>query len=268
MAEAEFISPWAQPAPTPPPAPPVATPADRLRGAAWGVISTGLLFAWLSWQMGWVWGVAGVFGVFVHEFGHLLVINALGCGPSTIRIIPFLGGAATMPRSPDSDLKAVVISLAGPVAGLLATAPFFAASAITGDHRWLGGAFFIAGFNLLNLLPAPPLDGSKALGPILARIHPVLERVALVLVGVAAVAWAVSRGSIVLPVFIGLSVLTSLRRGALRPNARPLTWLEWTAALALYAGAVVLCAIVLMAAWPGASLAEPMLTLGPPGGRP
>ena len=36
--------------------------------------------------------VAGMIGLFVHEGGHMLVINALGCGPSRLRIIPFLGG--------------------------------------------------------------------------------------------------------------------------------------------------------------------------------
>lgn len=263
MAETRAVSPWdPQPAP---PAPPAAPPRQTL---IWNIVSTALLAAWLSWQMGWVWGVAAVFGVFVHEFGHLMVINAAGCGPSTIRIIPFLGGAASMPRAPDSDFKGVIISLSGPVFGLVAALPFFLASSATGDARWLGGAFFIAGFNLLNLAPAPPLDGSKALGPVLGRIHPMLERVALVAVGAAAVAWTFSHGSLILPLFIGLSVFASLRTPNLRPNARPLSWTEWAAGLVLYVAAAALCVAVMIAALPGASLATPLLSFGNSGAHP
>jgi Zn-dependent protease len=246
MAEADTVSPWGSPSP-PAPTPPAGP--SRLQTLAWGLVSTLLLAAWIAWQMGWLWAVAAVFGVFVHEFGHVLVINWAGSGPSRIRIIPFFGGAATMERPPDSDFKGVLIALAGPVFGLLATLPFFGLSALTGRPAWQSGAFVIAAINLLNLAPAPPLDGSKALGPILARVHPALERLALFAVGAFAVAWTFSRGSIILPVFISLSVLASLRAGRLRAPAAPLTWTEWTVGLVFYLGALAICgAIAAMAA--------------------
>ncbi len=268
MAETPFVSPWAEPA-APPPAPTPAPPqGSRTQTIIVGLISTALLAAWLSWGLGWIWGVAAVFGVFVHEFGHLMVINAMGFGPSRIRIIPFFGGAATMPRTPDTDFKGVVIALSGPVFGLTAALPFFIASDLTHDTKWLGGAFIIAFFNLMNLAPAPPLDGSKALGPSLARIHPLVERGVLAGIGLAAVLWLISQASFrqptsfILPVFIGLSVMASLRNPNLRPNARPLSWLEWAAALALYFAALVVCLGVMLVALPGAGLAAPMLHLG------
>jgi Zn-dependent protease len=262
MADTEFVSPWANPPPPAPPAPPAPAPPSSL---AWNLVSTALLFLWLAWQMGWIWAVAGVFGVFVHEFGHVLAINAAGSGPSTIRIIPFFGGAATVPRPPDSDFKSVLISLAGPAFGLLATIPFFIAGAH--DPRWLGGAVFIAGLNLLNLIPAPPLDGAKALGPILARVHPLLERAALLAVGLAAVGWTLSRGSLLLPIFIGLSVVASLRARRLRAPARPLAVGEWLAGLGLYLGAAGLCAGALFLALSGANLAGQLRSLGFAGGE-
>ena len=55
------------------------------------------------------------------------------------------------------------MSLAGPAFGLLAMIPFVAAWAVMGHGEWLAGAFFIAMLNLVNLVPAPPLDGSKVL---------------------------------------------------------------------------------------------------------
>jgi Zn-dependent protease len=264
IAPAAPISPWADPPAAEPPvgAPQAAPPASRLQTLLWGVASTLLLAGWLGWQMGWRAALAAVFGVFVHEFGHVLVINWAGSGPSRIRIIPFFGGAATMARQPDTELKGVLISLAGPVFGLLATLPFFGLAAWTRDPAWLFGAFVIAGFNLLNLAPAPPLDGSKALGPVLARIHPWLERAALVVVGVVAIAWTFKQGSWLVPLFISLSLVASLRAGRLRPEARPLTWGESALGLALYTLAVVLCGGVLFIAAASAPAIPQVLSVG------
>ncbi len=208
----------------------------------WSLISTALLAGWIWWQMGWMVALAGVVGVLVHETGHVLAINALGCGPGRIHIVPFLGGAATGKRPPSTEFKGVLIALAGPVFGLLAMVPFFLAAAATGQNRWLGGAFFVAVINLINLAPAPPLDGSKAFGPALAKIHPWVERGALVLVGAAVVLWALSRHSNIFALFVGLGVFGALKRGRLRPPARALNLAEWPASVALYLVAALLCA--------------------------
>ncbi|HLY78640.1 MAG TPA: M50 family metallopeptidase [Caulobacteraceae bacterium] len=258
------VSPWADPPAVGAPAAgtPTANPPSRLRDFFWGLISTLLLAAWLSWQMGPLWGIAAVVGVFVHEFGHVLMINWAGSGPSRIRIIPFFGGAATMARPPESELKGVLISLAGPVFGLLAALPFFGLAAWLGDPTWLIGAVVIAGFNLLNLAPAPPLDGSKALGPVLAKIHPLLERGVLLVIGAGAVAWTFSRGSWLVALFIALSLFASLRSAQLRPAPRPLSWGEWGLSLALCVLAVGLCAAVLWLAARGAHLNPQLFSFG------
>lgn len=227
--------------PSGPPAEPAARTGLSARDLGWALLSSGLLFAWIWWQMGWVWALAGVFGVLIHETGHVLAINALGCGPGRLTFVPFVGGAAYPKRPPDTEFKGVLIALAGPVFGLLAMAPFFVAYAVSGDEKWIEGAFFIAAINLINLLPAPPLDGSKAFGPALARIHPWLERGALLGIGGLVLIWAFSRGSLIFGLFVGLGVLGALRRGRLRPWAFPLRWSQWALTLALYAAAVALC---------------------------
>src|SRR3984957_1945305 len=193
----------------------------------WALGSSALLALMIGYYNGWIWALAGVIGVFVHEYGHVLAINALGVGPGRIRIIPFVGGAATMQRTPESDFKGVLISLAGPSFGLLAAIPFFILARQTGDSRWLGGAFFVGLINLLNLAPAPPLDGSKALGPALARIHPLVEKVALGVVGAAAVYWAVRTGNWIFGAFVGIATLGALRAPIRRTAARPLGAAEW-----------------------------------------
>ena len=218
------------------------TPQSRL---VWNVISTLLLAGMLALFMGPIFALGGVLGVLVHETGHVIAMNLLGCGPARIVIIPFLGGAAVPARPASTEFKDVLISLAGPVFGLLAMAPFFLAYALTGDDIWFGGAFFVAFINLLNLAPAPPLDGSKAIGPVLARIHPMVERAALLAVGGAAVWWAMSRGSWILAVFLGIGVLGALRRGDLRPKAVKLSGAQFGFAMLLYIASAALCLLAL-----------------------
>lgn len=221
------------------------SPGSSLVGA---IISSLLLAAWIGWQMGWVWALAGVFGVLIHELGHLALINALGCGPGRIHFIPFLGGAATMQRAPDTEFKGVLIALAGPVVGLLAAIPFFLLFQQTSEPKWLGGVFFIGMINLINLAPAPPLDGSKALGPALARIHPWVEKGALALVALAVVAWAIWSRSYIFGLFVALGTFGALRTRAVRPEANRLTVAQWLASVGLWLTALALCLIVIVIA--------------------
>jgi Zn-dependent protease len=212
------------------------------------MISTLLLAGWIALWANWLAAVALVGGVFVHEFGHLLVINWAGAGPSRIRIIPFFGGAATMRRAPDSEFKGVLIALAGPALGLVAALPFWGLAALTGQRAWLAGAFYVGALNLINLAPAAPLDGAKAFGPALARIHPQLERAALVVIAIAALAWAIERRSYLFAAVIAFGALRAFMADGLRPAARPLSAVEWAASVALYAAVVAACAAVTVAA--------------------
>jgi Zn-dependent protease len=225
-----------------PPTRPKPSPAAEL---GWMLVSTLILAVWLGWGMGWMWALGAVVGVFVHEYGHVLVMDALGCGPAKIRIIPFLGGAATPARPPTTEFRDVLISLAGPAFGLLAVLPFYAAAGITQDPMWLGAALAVAIINLLNLVPAPPLDGSRALGPVLARIHPQVERGVLILIGAGVVFWAIQHHQLMIGLFVGLSVLGALKRPTVRPMAIKLSGAEPVWSVLLYLAAVAACLGVL-----------------------
>ena len=207
------------------------------------MVST-LLMAGFLWFLTGSWVVAGavLFGLFVHEYGHVLAMNRVGMGPARIYIIPFLGGLAKGQREPKSEWHGVLVSLAGPAFGLLAMIPFVAVGLAMKSPEWLMGAFFIAMINLLNLLPAPPLDGSKALGPVLTRVHPRLEQVVLLLIGGLAVWWGVSTGRFILAVFLGLAVFGHLKRGVWRAAWGRLSWPEAGRSLALYLLTAVVCA--------------------------
>lgn len=250
MAETASTGPWGARDGAEPPAAaaaPAPRPGASVQTWIWGLVSTLLLAGWIwlaSGKDGWLWALAIVGGVFVHEFGHVMVINWAGAGPSSIRIIPFFGGAATMRRAPDSDFKAVLIALAGPAFGLAAALPFYAATLLTKNELWMTGVFLIGMLNLINLAPAAPLDGAKALGPVLARIHPLLERAVLLAIAGVGIAWALSRGSWLFALVIVLGATRAFATGGVRPAARPLTGQEWAVGLGLYVAVVGLCAAV------------------------
>jgi Zn-dependent protease len=229
-------------------------PLDTGQNPVWAVVATLLLggFIWYVTQS-WLVAVAAIWGLLVHEYGHVLAMNRVGMGPARIYIIPFLGGLAKGQRMPESEWHGVLVSLAGPAFGLLAAIPFFAGFAITGDVAWLQGAFVIAIINLVNLAPAPPLDGSKALGPVLARIHPMLEMGAMIAVGALVVIWGFSTGRFILAVFLSIALIGHLRRGAWRPEGRSLTGAESAKSVGLFLATTAACSGVALAALTPAS---------------
>ena len=236
-------------APTPEPARVVEPPLDKGQNPVWAVAST-LLLGGLIWYVSGSWVIAGalIWGLFVHEYGHVLAMNRLGMGPARIYIIPFLGGVAKSQRLPQSEWHGVLVSLAGPAFGLLAAIPFFAGFVATNHPAWLVGAAVIAAVNLINLAPAPPLDGSKALGPVLARIHPTLEMVALFALGGLVVWWAFMTGRLILVVFLAIALVGHLKQGVRRPDGRPLTVREAGFSLGLFLITAAACAGVGIAA--------------------
>lgn len=217
-------------------------PEPRTRGRLVLVLSSLLMvgFLWLlsgSWVIAW----AIMLGLFVHEYGHAVAMNRLGMGPARVYIIPFLGGLAKGAREPKSEWIGVLVSLAGPAFGLLAMVPLVIVALATGSKEWMLAAFFVAMLNLVNLAPAPPLDGSRALGPVLARVHPALEKLALLLVGITVVVWGLMTGRYILAVFLGLAIFGHLQKGGLRAHEGPLSWKEAGRSLGLFGLTAVLC---------------------------
>ncbi|CAN5381189.1 hypothetical protein BH10PSE1_BH10PSE1_23960 [soil metagenome] len=226
-----------------------AAPLDKGQHPVWALISTALLGGLIWFVSGsWVVAFAVIVGLFVHEYGHVLAMNRYGMGPARIYIVPFFGGYARGQRPPSSEWEGVKMSLAGPVFGLLAAIPFFGLWAVTGWADWLLGAFAIAMVNLVNLAPAPPLDGSKALGPVLAKVHPGLEKIAMVLIGLVGVAWGVMTGFYFLAVVMGIALFGTLKNGIRPEGGRLLSGREAWVGFGLFMTSLVACAAVAVAA--------------------
>ena len=231
-----------------------AHPVVQGQSPGWAILSTlllgGLIYYWTrSFEI-----VAAVlFGVLVHEVGHMLAMNRLGMGPARIFIVPFFGGAAVGQRPAASEWHGVLVALAGPAFGLLAAAPFFGLYGWTGQGVWLQCVLAIAFINLINLLPAPMLDGSRAVGPVLAKIHPLVEKAVLLIIGLLAMVWGASNGSWIFVTFLGIALFSYLRRNDWRPDVRRLTVGEAVKSTALFALTIVACVgIGLLAILPGA----------------
>ena len=134
-------------------------PLDKGQHPVWAIVSTlllgGLIF-W--WSQSWIMVVAVLFGLLVHEYGHVLAMNRLGMGPARIYIIPFLGGVAKSQRLPKSEWDGVLVSLAGPAFGMLAgihpmleRVVIFLIGAVVVLWGISNGSWLFAGFLALSL---------------------------------------------------------------------------------------------------------------------
>jgi Zn-dependent protease len=105
----------------------------------------------------------------IHEMGHLIAAQRLGCPMFSIELYPIFG--ITRFGTPWSRLDHCKIAWAGVLAQAVVAAPLVGWVAVFGYTRFesLNMLFVILGFfslgtAVLNLLPTPPLDGATAWG--------------------------------------------------------------------------------------------------------
>jgi Zn-dependent protease len=115
-------------------------------------------------------GLAAYWGVLlIHETGHLIAAQRLGCPVFSIELYPIFG--VTRFGTPWSRFDHCVIAWAGVLAQAAIAIPLVIWIAIFGYTRFeaVNMLFVILGFFSLavavfNLLPTPPLDGATAWG--------------------------------------------------------------------------------------------------------
>jgi Zn-dependent protease len=115
-----------------------------------------------------VFGVVIMVSILVHELGHAIVGKWVGLKPLGILIHGF-GGLCRYDRAP-VGLRGVLVSAAGPAAGLLLGALAFVVLLTTrgyvpaGVATMLGDVVMVNLFwSLFNLLPMFPMDGGSVL---------------------------------------------------------------------------------------------------------
>ena len=117
-----------------------------------------------------------------HEGGHVLAMKMFGYRDVTMLFIPFLGALATAKKEDASLTEKVLISLAGPVPGLvigIGLAIAFSSenplSIVSDNPSWIMPlSWTLIGLNLFNLLPVYPLDGGQIADLLLFSSNPYL----------------------------------------------------------------------------------------------
>jgi Zn-dependent protease len=110
--------------------------------------------------------------VLIHELGHWLGMRLLGYRNTSIMFIPFFGAAASGVDPQPSGIKHAIVSLCGPVPGILLAIACGAAYYATGQPVLRQSMHMLFFLNLLNLLPMYPLDGGQVLeGTVFRRFY-------------------------------------------------------------------------------------------------
>lgn len=114
------------------------------------------------------WGLPFAIGfvllIFVHEWGHAIVLRMEGIPAGAPVFIPFLGAVIAMRGMPRNAYVEAKVGIGGPLLGSAA------AWAVLGAGLWSGSPILAsighAGIlvNLFNLIPVSPLDGGRIAG--------------------------------------------------------------------------------------------------------
>ncbi|MGL5892259.1 MAG: hypothetical protein ACRC3B_20370 [Bacteroidia bacterium] len=128
----------------------------------------------VSWVLMYVvsqsWMLAtGVTIIFLlHELGHLVAMRIFGYTGLNMVFIPLLAAYVSGKRNRSIQSQEVIVSLAGPVPGLLlASVLLLLPGPLPG---YVQSLIFIAIFiNALNLLPFQPLDGGRIINMLMGR---------------------------------------------------------------------------------------------------
>lgn len=124
----------------------------------------------------------------IHEAGHVAAALAMGGTIAELRLLPFgvsmrlEGGLFLLGYRRDA-----IIALSGPAANLLALGAFAAAARVMSAPPQLFAYFILAdlGLCLVNLIPALPLDGGRALEALLlSALSPRAARVVMLVLSI------------------------------------------------------------------------------------
>jgi Zn-dependent protease len=120
-----------------------------------------LYFAVISVGFGdWRFGLGFVLLILAHEVGHIIEGTRQGLTVSLPRFT-FFGAYVTYRHSGIAPWRSALISLAGPLAGGIATAGVWELGSSRASHMLLVLAFYGFAFNAANLLPIGLLDGGS-----------------------------------------------------------------------------------------------------------
>lgn len=95
----------------------------------------------------------------IHEAGHYVWMLACGLKPKPMMLIPLFGAYVEMTKMPADQATDAWVALAGPLVGGVASAGFYYYGVQTQNPFFMAAGSVGFFLNLLQLIPAKPLDG-------------------------------------------------------------------------------------------------------------
>jgi len=121
-----------------------------------------LLFLGVYWSIwGWKFALGFVVSIYIHEMGHVWMLNRYGIKATAPMFIPGFGALVRLQQYPATVIEDARVGLAGPMWGLGAAAASYGIYLATGDTLWGAIAQVGALINLFNLIPVWQLDGGR-----------------------------------------------------------------------------------------------------------
>ena len=193
------------------------------------VVSLLLFGAFFATQFGLEFAIGLSLLILIHELGHYVDIKRRGLPADMPMFLPGLGAYVRWKARGVSLETRAAVSLAGPLAGLLAAIACAALYYATDEPHWAVLCRAGAWLNIANLTPVWVLDGGQA-SLALSRT----QRIALLVVVLTAL--LLTRESILFIVLMGSIWSVFAKDAAPQPSAR--TLLYFAAVLLLLAGVI------------------------------
>jgi Zn-dependent protease len=165
---------------------PLSTLAEKSRSPRTGPFKLTSLLSFVAFiaiysaAEGMKFGIGFAVLILIHEMGHFVDIKRRGLPADMPVFLPGLGAYVRWQALGVPLETRAAVSLAGPLAGFLASVACAVLWWQTGDPFWAVMARVGAILNLLNLIPVWALDGGQA-----ALALSKMERIALIIAGVA-----------------------------------------------------------------------------------
>ena len=162
-----------------------------------------------SWQtLGLLVGV-----LFFHEAGHFAAMKLFGYKDVRMFFIPFFGAAVTGRNLGAAGWKQALVSLAGPLPGIVLGTVLGIVSLVTNNKDLSKVASLLLLLNAFNLAPMLPLDGGRVLQAVLFCRSPMMDVIFQGLAVVACLAFSAFAGDRVI-MSVGIAFAIAL----------PVTW--------------------------------------------
>lgn len=183
-----------------------------------------------DWTLVGIWTVVVFISILVHELGHAVAGQRFGAEPR-IKLHGF-GGTTFLPGGLFSRVQSIIVSAAGPMAGLLLGAILYLLARNFNDvspalnQAFVFGLYINFFWTFLNLLPIQPLDGGQIFRDILGpnRLH--ISRAIGFVLAAALCAFCVWKGELFLAIMLGFLAYHNLRNhtiegGVVGPHSGP-----------------------------------------------